>query len=156
MAIPVQPFGKARQWCGIRSTRSDQRNALVASSIAIATWTALVGVLLISFGQWQKARLEERFLIAELGAEAYGAYSRRVPMIVPPRLMCYRWNSAHQIELAGADIEREYGGVGDVKALDLAGHVEPRHRLASLARELPQTLAFGAEHERERLAQRHT
>jgi protein-S-isoprenylcysteine O-methyltransferase Ste14 len=57
--------------------------ALLASGIAIATWTALVGVLLIVFGQWQKARLEERFLVAELGAEAYGAYSRRVPMIVP-------------------------------------------------------------------------
>ena len=57
--------------------------ALAASAIAIATWTAFVGVLLISFGQWQKARLEERFLRAELGAEAYGAYSRRVPMILP-------------------------------------------------------------------------
>jgi protein-S-isoprenylcysteine O-methyltransferase Ste14 len=57
--------------------------ALLASGIAIATSTALVGVLLIVFGQWQKARLEERFLVAELGAEAYGAYSRRVPMIVP-------------------------------------------------------------------------
>jgi protein-S-isoprenylcysteine O-methyltransferase Ste14 len=57
--------------------------ALIASGIAIATWTALIGVLLIVFGQWQKARLEERFLRAELGVEAYGAYSRRVPMILP-------------------------------------------------------------------------
>ena len=57
--------------------------ALLASGIAIATWTALLGVLLIVFGQWQKARLEERFLKVELGAEAYGAYSRRVPMILP-------------------------------------------------------------------------
>lgn len=56
---------------------------LLASGLAIATWTAMVGVLLISFGQWQKARLEERFLSTELGAEAYSAYSRRVPMIVP-------------------------------------------------------------------------
>jgi len=27
--------------------------------------------------------MEERFLTAELGAEAYAAYCRRVPMIVP-------------------------------------------------------------------------
>jgi protein-S-isoprenylcysteine O-methyltransferase Ste14 len=56
---------------------------LLASGIAIATWTAMVGVLLISFGEWQKARMEERFLTAELGADAYGPYCRRVPMIVP-------------------------------------------------------------------------
>jgi protein-S-isoprenylcysteine O-methyltransferase Ste14 len=57
--------------------------ALLASGIAIATWTALVSVVLISFGHWQKARLEERFLTVELGTEAYGAYRSRVPMIVP-------------------------------------------------------------------------
>jgi protein-S-isoprenylcysteine O-methyltransferase Ste14 len=39
---------------------------LLASGIAIATWTAMLGVLLISFGEWQKARMEERFLTAEL------------------------------------------------------------------------------------------
>jgi protein-S-isoprenylcysteine O-methyltransferase Ste14 len=43
----------------------------------------MLGVLLISFGEWQKARLEERFLTAELGADTYGPYRRRVPMIVP-------------------------------------------------------------------------
>jgi protein-S-isoprenylcysteine O-methyltransferase Ste14 len=43
----------------------------------------MLGVLLISFGEWQKARMEERFLTAELGAEAYESYCRRVPMIVP-------------------------------------------------------------------------
>jgi protein-S-isoprenylcysteine O-methyltransferase Ste14 len=43
----------------------------------------LTGALLISFGQWQKARMEEGFLTAELGPEAYGPYCRRVPMIVP-------------------------------------------------------------------------
>ena len=37
----------------------------------------------IGSGEWQKARMEERFLSAELGAEAYGTYCRRVPMIVP-------------------------------------------------------------------------
>jgi protein-S-isoprenylcysteine O-methyltransferase Ste14 len=31
----------------------------------------------------QKARMEEVFLSAELGAEEYGAYRRRVPMLIP-------------------------------------------------------------------------
>jgi len=56
---------------------------LLASGIAIATWPAMLGVLLISFGEWQKARMEERFLRVELGADAYAAYCRRVPMLVP-------------------------------------------------------------------------
>ena len=34
-------------------------------------------------GLWQKARMEEGFLTVELGADAYGAYCRRVPMLVP-------------------------------------------------------------------------
>jgi protein-S-isoprenylcysteine O-methyltransferase Ste14 len=32
---------------------------------------------------WMKARLEERFLREELGADAYDSYRRRVPMLVP-------------------------------------------------------------------------
>jgi protein-S-isoprenylcysteine O-methyltransferase Ste14 len=32
---------------------------------------------------WQKARMEEGFLTNELGADAYGPYCRRVPMLVP-------------------------------------------------------------------------
>jgi isoprenylcysteine carboxyl methyltransferase (ICMT) family protein YpbQ len=56
---------------------------LLASGIAIATWPAMLGMLLISFGEWQKARMEERFLRVELGADAYAAYCRRVPMLVP-------------------------------------------------------------------------
>jgi hypothetical protein len=63
--------------------------------------------------------------------------------------------SAHQAEPGGADIERQHRGVGDVEALDLAGHVEPRHHAAGLARQLPQALAFGAQHQRQRLAQLH-
>jgi protein-S-isoprenylcysteine O-methyltransferase Ste14 len=43
----------------------------------------MLGAVLISFGLWQKARMEERFLSVELGADAYGAYRRRVPMLVP-------------------------------------------------------------------------
>jgi len=30
-----------------------------------------------------KARIEERFLREQLGREAYDAYARRVPMLVP-------------------------------------------------------------------------
>ena len=57
--------------------------AILATGVAVATWTSLLGALLISFGEWQKARMEEGFLTAELGAEAYGPYCKRVPMIVP-------------------------------------------------------------------------
>src|ERR1700688_478426 len=55
--------------------------AILATGAAVATASSLLGALLISFGQWQKARMEERFLMAELGPEAYESYRRRVPMI---------------------------------------------------------------------------
>ena len=57
--------------------------ALFASSLAQATITSLAGAALIAIGLWMKARIEERFLTEELGADAYGAYRRRVPMLVP-------------------------------------------------------------------------
>ena len=57
--------------------------AIVASALAEATATALSGAALIVLSFWVKARAEERFLTAELGAEAYAAYRRRVPMLVP-------------------------------------------------------------------------
>jgi protein-S-isoprenylcysteine O-methyltransferase Ste14 len=57
--------------------------ALFATAIAQATVTGLAGATLIAFGFWVKARIEERFLTAELGADAYGAYRRRVPMLIP-------------------------------------------------------------------------
>ena len=38
---------------------------------------------LMTLGWYVKARLEERFLRDELGAEAYGAYAQRVPMLLP-------------------------------------------------------------------------
>ncbi len=56
---------------------------MLATGIAVGTVTAMLGAVLISLGMWQKARLEEGFLMTELGAEAYGRYRRRVPMIVP-------------------------------------------------------------------------
>lgn len=57
--------------------------ALFATAIAQAWISGLIGATLIAFGLWVKARIEERFLTAELGADAYGAYRRRVPMLVP-------------------------------------------------------------------------
>lgn len=57
--------------------------ALAATAIAQARISALAGAALIAFGLWVKARIEERFLTAELGAEAYDAYRRRVPMLIP-------------------------------------------------------------------------
>lgn len=57
--------------------------AVFASSAAQATASSLAGAALIAFGLWLKARIEERFLTDELGADAYGAYRRRVPMLVP-------------------------------------------------------------------------
>lgn len=57
--------------------------ALIASAIAEATPTALGGAALLTLGFWVKARGEERFLSAELGAETYAAYRRRVPMLLP-------------------------------------------------------------------------
>ena len=57
--------------------------AIAATAAAQATVTCLLGAALIAFGLWLKARVEEDFLTAELGADAYGAYRRRVPMLVP-------------------------------------------------------------------------
>ena len=57
--------------------------ALLATAIAQAWISGLAGAVLITFGLWVKARIEERSLTAELGADAYGAYRRRVPMLIP-------------------------------------------------------------------------
>jgi protein-S-isoprenylcysteine O-methyltransferase Ste14 len=57
--------------------------ATLATGGAIATVTSLLGALLIAFGLWQKARMEESFLMSELGADAYGPYCRSIPMFVP-------------------------------------------------------------------------
>jgi protein-S-isoprenylcysteine O-methyltransferase Ste14 len=56
---------------------------MLATGIAVGTVTAILGAVLISLGMAQKARMEEVFLSAELGPEEYGAYRRRVPMLIP-------------------------------------------------------------------------
>ena len=45
--------------------------------------SAVIGFVLVVVGIFLKARLEERFLRDELGADVYGAYAKRVPMLVP-------------------------------------------------------------------------
>ena len=47
------------------------------------TPAAFLGAALITLGFSLTARIEEGFLREQLGAEAYGAYARRVPMLVP-------------------------------------------------------------------------
>ena len=56
---------------------------MLVTGIAIGLVTTILGAILISLGMWQKGRMEEVFLSKELGEDAYGAYCRRVPMIVP-------------------------------------------------------------------------
>jgi protein-S-isoprenylcysteine O-methyltransferase Ste14 len=56
---------------------------MLATGVAVGTAPAILGALLISLGMWRKARIEEGFLTVELGADAYGRYCRRVPMLVP-------------------------------------------------------------------------
>jgi protein-S-isoprenylcysteine O-methyltransferase Ste14 len=56
---------------------------MLATGVAVGTVTAMLGAALISLGMWQKARMEEGFLTHELGANAYGSYCRRVPMLIP-------------------------------------------------------------------------
>ena len=57
--------------------------ALLATAATQATLLALLGAVLIAIGLWVKARTEERFLLAELGPDAYESYRSRVPMLVP-------------------------------------------------------------------------
>ena len=57
--------------------------ALLATAATETTTVALSGALLIAFGLWVEARIEECFLLSELGPEAYARYRRRVPMLVP-------------------------------------------------------------------------
>jgi protein-S-isoprenylcysteine O-methyltransferase Ste14 len=57
--------------------------AALAQGALIGMWANLLGALLLAFGLWLKARLEERFLGRELGEAAYAEYRRRTPMLAP-------------------------------------------------------------------------
>jgi len=57
--------------------------AAFAQALEIGQGANLLGAVLMTFGFWLKARLEERFLSQELGPEAYADYRRRTPMLVP-------------------------------------------------------------------------
>lgn len=57
--------------------------SLAATAAAKGTVPGVAGFLVLLLGIWIKARLEERWLIAELGTDAYGDYRRRVPMLLP-------------------------------------------------------------------------
>jgi protein-S-isoprenylcysteine O-methyltransferase Ste14 len=56
--------------------------AVYATMVAKGTVWGIAGALMVTAGILMKARLEERWLTAELG-EAYVSYRRRVPMLVP-------------------------------------------------------------------------
>jgi protein-S-isoprenylcysteine O-methyltransferase Ste14 len=57
--------------------------AVFATAAAKGTILGLIGALVITIGIRMKARLEERWLCEELGAEAYDAYRRKVSMLIP-------------------------------------------------------------------------
>ncbi len=57
--------------------------ASIATASMRGTALAWLGALVMTAGWVVKARLEEAFLREQLGAEAYGEYARRVPMLAP-------------------------------------------------------------------------
>ncbi len=57
--------------------------AVYATAAAKGTIPGVLGALLVTVGLWMKARLEEKWLRAELDPGAYDDYRRRVPMLVP-------------------------------------------------------------------------
>jgi protein-S-isoprenylcysteine O-methyltransferase Ste14 len=57
--------------------------AVYVTAIDHGTIMALIGAVVATVSMVIKARLEERFLSEELGADAYGAYRGRVPMLLP-------------------------------------------------------------------------
>jgi len=54
-----------------------------ATAIFVGTPSSFLGATILTLGWYIKARLEERFLSEELGPDAYDAYAKRVPMLVP-------------------------------------------------------------------------
>jgi protein-S-isoprenylcysteine O-methyltransferase Ste14 len=57
--------------------------ATVATAAMRGTALSWFGCAVMTLGWYVKARVEEGFLREELGREAYDAYARRVPMLVP-------------------------------------------------------------------------
>jgi protein-S-isoprenylcysteine O-methyltransferase Ste14 len=57
--------------------------ACAAMAAQRGTVAGLAGLVLVILGFWIKARLEERFLRIELGAEPYDAYAKRTGMLFP-------------------------------------------------------------------------
>ncbi len=57
--------------------------AAAATAVQEATFPGSAGLFFFICGLWVKARLEERFLREQLGADAYDSYRRRVPMLLP-------------------------------------------------------------------------
>ncbi len=57
--------------------------ASLATAAMRGTGTGWLGFALLTIGWIIKARLEESFLRQELGAEAYDAYARHTPMLIP-------------------------------------------------------------------------
>ena len=102
----------------------------VGLGILCASAPALAGVAVITVGLWIKARVEEQFLAAELGAAAYGDYKARTPMLVPrmPQrrsvlaqlvvLFCLvAWSSAGSAQ----EVERDLAyAPGSLQRLDLS------------------------------------
>jgi hypothetical protein len=68
-------------WFGIPFTPDILAAAATAALEARAI--AFAGLALVIIGFWIKARLEERFLRNELGAEVYDANARRTGMLFP-------------------------------------------------------------------------
>jgi len=57
--------------------------SLLATAAAKGTILGIAGFSVLLIGIYLKARLEERWLTEELGADAYENYRRRVPMLLP-------------------------------------------------------------------------
>ncbi len=57
--------------------------ASMATAALRGTVLSWLGACVMTVGWVIKARMEETFLREQLGAEAYGAYARRVPMLSP-------------------------------------------------------------------------
>ena len=57
--------------------------ASIATAVLRGTAAAWLGMALLTVSWYIKARMEEGFLREQLGAEQYGEYARRVPMLIP-------------------------------------------------------------------------